>query len=185
MDHLDEVASSCRSHVAETLVFRGSQGLEDGFQPFKHILLPANHQGVTFNQPPDAAAGAHVHEVDTVLSQFLRPPHTVLVVGVATVKNGIPSRQQRYEAVYSVLGRLADGQHHPDSLGGGQIFDKFFDGRHPNRSLGLTSGDRLGTPVVGHDAMPTVQQALHHIPAHAAQANHANLHNVPLSDNLD
>jgi len=55
--------------AAPALVCRRRQGREDGAQASDDLLIAADHQAVAFGQAPDAAAGAHVHEVQAACLQ--------------------------------------------------------------------------------------------------------------------
>src|SRR3546814_11633759 len=82
VDHLGEVARADRPHVAPALVLAGRQGLEDRAQAVDCALLAADHHAVALGPPPNAAAGAAVDVVQSLVGDGFSAAPRVLVVEV-------------------------------------------------------------------------------------------------------
>jgi hypothetical protein len=95
-----------------------------------------------------------------------------LVVGplrVAAVDDQVPVLEQRGEAGDGVPGDPARGDHHPDDPGRGERLDQ--------RSQARDVGD-LGVGVVPRDLEALLAQAGAHVPAHLAQTDESDVHDV-------
>ncbi len=174
--HLDKVARAAAPHVAIAPVRAGGQGLEQRLQALKHLALPAHHQAVAVPQAPDAAAGAHVQEIDAALRQGLAAAHALFVVGVAPVDHRIARRQGIGQGGDGLLrGRPRRG-HHPHRPGRGQPSDQPGHRGGARRAQARQSRHRLRAGVVDHHPVPALQQPLRHVAAHAAQTDHSHVH---------
>src|SRR4029079_4925312 len=72
------------------------QGAEDRIEALEHRWFACEHQAVAALAAPDAAAGAHVDEMDAVLGEVAGAGNVVVVVRVAAVDDGIACREERH-----------------------------------------------------------------------------------------
>jgi hypothetical protein len=113
VDHLDKVAGTGRSDMPPAAVRRRSQRLKDRSKATDTLLVAADHQAEPLSQPPDAAAGADIEEVQAALSYLRGPVHGVAVVRIAAVNDDVAGRQQGQETVDRVIHWLPGGDHQP------------------------------------------------------------------------
>ena len=179
MHHFGEVAGAGGAHVGQALIRRRGQGLKDGFQTAVGVGIAAHHQGVAVDQAPDAAAGAGVQQVDAQRRQVFAPAHSVLVVGVAAVDDGVAGGQQAGQFVHNGVGDGAGGQHQPHGAGRRQPVNQRRRRGGGGAAGGGRGGHRIGVPVIDHYPMAAVEQPPGHIAAHAAQANHPDFQGCP------
>ena len=154
---------------------RPAQGLEDRVEPFHGRIVAADHHAVASFESPDAAAGAHVHVMDLFGGKVLRPANVVDVIRVAAVDEDVASFEQRREiGNASVHGR---GRHHqPNRPRFLQLRHEIRERRRTNRLLLNQTGDGLRRAVVDDALVPLLHEPADHVGAHAAQADHSELH---------
>src|SRR5882757_4288055 len=97
MHHLDEVSGARRSYAPPSLILGRSQRLEDWCEPFNRLFVAANHQAVSLFQTPHAARCAAVHKMKTLVRQLGVAALRVLVVGVASIDEGVSLLHQGLE----------------------------------------------------------------------------------------
>ena len=183
VNHLDEMAGAVRSAVEIALLGGAAHGRptrsarevagarcqpqEDRIEVSDHRLLASDHQAIAALQPPDAAAGPHVHVVDALLSELPRAPDVVDVIGITAVDEDVAGREMGNQ--------FSDGRVH------GCRRDHQPDG--PRRlQLPHQIGDRRGAdglgprqllhcfrrPVEDHASVATCKKPPRHVRAHAA-----------------
>src|SRR5690606_30944329 len=64
VNHLDKVACSAGADMPPAQIRRGREGFKGRAQVSYGFIVAADHEAVTFGQPPDAAAGPHVDKMN-------------------------------------------------------------------------------------------------------------------------
>jgi hypothetical protein len=144
----------------------GRQRLEDRLQPVHWLVVSARHQAEPDPEAPDPAGDADVDEVDPLVAGRRVPPDRVVEVGVAPVHDGVTAVEDAEHLLEGLLRDLAGRNHQPN---GARLLELL-------RQLLERVGRRLDVRVVGLDLVAVLAQALRHPAAHAAQADHSELH---------
>ena len=129
-------------------------------------MLAADHQAVAVREPPDAARNAGVDVLELVLAREGRPPLGVAEVRIASVDDDVTRLEQADEGLDGLLGRIAGRDHQPDGPPRLELADQLLE-----RGRRAAAASRVGRHLV-----PIALQALRHVPAHAAQSDHCELH---------
>ena len=190
VDHLDEVAGAVRPAMqvallggavalatggARDVADAGRQGLEDRVEAADHVGFAADHHAIAPVEAEHAAAGADVDIVDLLRGQFLGAADVVDVVGVAAVDQDVAGFEQRQQ----VGDRRVDhrGRHHqPQRPRLGELGDLVLHRGGAGRALFRQRVHRGGGAVEDHAFVAALHQAADHVGAHAAQADHSELH---------
>ena len=153
----------------------GASAAKIGSRRCTGAALAADHQAVAALQAMDAAAGADVHVVEPPPGQRRGAADVVVVVRVAAVDDDVARGEQRRQRVH--LGIDQRRRHHqPHRARRPQRVDEAGQRRRPGGAFGRQCGDRLRRDVE-HDALVAgAQQPPHHVPAHASQPDHPQLH---------
>ena len=152
------------------------QSFENRLQVVKGRLVAADHHAVTAVQTPDTAAGAHVNVANAFASHGLGAAHVVLVIGVATINDGVAGREHLAELRHGGFGNGARGQHDPDRARRRHLGHQV---RHVGAGRGAFTGQLFHACRIGvkhHAAVPTAHEAPHDISTHPTQADHSELH---------
>ena len=182
VDHLHEVARAGRAAVQPALLLGcrvalaagGAHGGADaGCERLEHrreaadgLVVAADHQAVAALAAPDASADADVDVVDAPAAELGRAAQVVDVVRVAAVDDRVALGQVRRELAH-------DGVHDPCRH------------HHPHRPRGVellhellerARRARVDLRVERLDVMSRRAQALRHVRAHPAEADHSQLH---------
>ncbi|MNT17633.1 hypothetical protein D3C72_1527940 [compost metagenome] len=176
VNHLGEVACAGRADARPAAVLGRCQRAQQRCDLFDHRGIATHHQAVAFLQAPHAAAGAAVHVAQVIFGQRLGATDRVLVVGVATVDDDVTFGQVRGQLAQRLVHGLAGRHHQPHHArhrqrghcGGQRI-------HHLQAGLGGALAGALARVVADH-AVATAVQALGHVGAHAAEADHCNIH---------
>src|SRR5206468_2620022 len=126
----------------------------------------AGHQAEADLEPPDPAGDADVDEVDALLLRGRVAADRVPEVRVAAVDDDVARLDDLEQLLERLLGDLAGWDHHPEDARRLELREELVE----------RLGRRLDVRVVGHDLVPAVAESLRHPAAHAAQADHAELH---------
>src|SRR5215471_10842688 len=176
VDHLHEVAGTCRTDVRPATMRGRRQGLKYRTQPFNSSRIASNHQAVAFTLAPDAAAGPGIDEVKPVRTQGCCTPHRVFIVRVASINDDVALLCKTSNQVQRLLHDIARRDHHPYGPWRLELTNQRFD----RCSAGSA---KCGDPrhccridVVNHHSMAALNQTLCHVCAHAAQTNHSQFH---------
>ncbi len=154
----------------------GSERLPDRIEALDDIAVAADHQAISALEPPDAAARPRVDVVDVLRAQLRGAPHIVLEVGVAAIDQGVTRLQEAAELADESFRRRSCGDHDPGGPGRAQLRDEVLERR---RSRGAFLREALHgrrVAVEHHALMAASQQPPHHVAAHAAEADHSDLH---------
>ncbi len=109
--------------------------------------------------------------------QFLGAADVVLVEGIAAIDDDVVRLQQAAEMFDRLFGDLAGRQHHPN--GARLVSERLHHLRERSGGCGALLRQRLarlGVGVEHHAMVPRLHQAARDVAAHAAQADHADLH---------
>src|SRR3972149_2630126 len=87
VNHFDEVAGAARPDVEKAVL--GRKSFKNGFESSDDFLFAADHHAVADLEPPDAAAGAGVDEVQAVALEAAGGPDRIFVIRVAAVDEDI------------------------------------------------------------------------------------------------
>src|SRR4029077_6502907 len=118
-------------------------------------------------QAPDPAGDPGVDEVDAGLAEHLGVLLVIDVVRVAAVDDQVPGFKQAVKVIDRLLGGAARGDHDPHRTRRGQPVPQLCQG---------CDVPALGVVVVTDHVVSCAAQALRHVAAHLAQADHADLH---------
>jgi hypothetical protein len=115
-------------------------------------------------------------------SEFLGTADVVHVVGIAPVDENVPLLEMGQKVSDSLV-HYCRRDHQPDCSRLFQLLHEVGERRGPN---GFLLGQLLyhgWRPVEDHAVMASLEKTPHHVGAHAAQADHAELHNELLYRN--
>ena len=163
--HLREVARAGRADV-RVAVRRRERG-EDRLQPLDRLGVAADHRAEADLQAPDAAGDAGVDEVEPLRLRGRVATLRVAEVRVAAVDDRVARVRERQQLLEGVLGDLPGRDHHPEGA------------RRVELRLQLRErrgGARLDGRVVRLHVVAVLAQTLRHSVAHAAEADHPELH---------
>ena len=145
----------------------------------ERVAARADHQTVAALGAPHAAARSHIGVPDSALLKQARAAHVVLEVGVAAVNDDVVPSEAFGQRGDGLLRGVARRQHHPRDPRRFQPSRERVERIGRLGSLGRERGSRLAVAVVDDALMPTAQKAPHHVAAHAAESDHADLHTAP------
>ena len=157
----------------------GASDREHRREPSHRRVRPADHQAEAALPAEHAAAHADVHVVDALRAQLLGPPDVVAVERVAAVHDGVARGEPPRQVVHDGL-RHAGRHHDPDGPRRGELLDELVHRARPGGALGLQARHGVGAVVVGDALVAGRHEPAHHVRAHPAQADHAELHSVAL-----
>ncbi len=170
VDHLGEVAGAGAAGVDETAFRR--QRIEHRLGEGDVLRRATDHEAVPLRATPHAATGAGVDVAEPGGAERLGSTRAVMPVGVAALDHHVALREQCAEAPDRVLGGIAGGHHHPHQPRGGQ---------RGHQVLERTYVRRLAEDVVADHLVSAIAEAFGHVPAHAPESDHAQLHGRPSS----
>jgi hypothetical protein len=151
------------------------QRVEDRIEAFDRSVRPADHHAIAAFEPPHAAGRADVDIVDALRAEFLRVADVVDIVRVPAVDDAVARLEQRGEVRNARIGH-AGRYHQPHRARFVELADEIFQRGCTGRAFLAQPRDGLGAAVV-HDArVSPAHQAPHHVRAHAAEADHPELH---------
>jgi hypothetical protein len=177
--HLDVVAGAGGADVREAVL--RSESAEDRLGSPDGRLAAADHQAVAVFQPPDAPAGARVHQLDAAASQGGAAPDGVVEIGVSAVDDDVAPLQSGQEQLDGLIDRLAGRHHEPDDTRRREAASQVGEVLRALRAIGGDLGDRRNGPVPRHDFVSSPEQAPRHVAAHPAETHHREFHVVSLS----
>jgi hypothetical protein len=164
VDHLHEVPGARPAHVR--VAVRRRERRQCRLERPHRLLLAAGHQAVADLEPPDAAGDADVDEVDPALGGGGEAPLRVAEVGVAAVDDRVAGSGELEQLAEGRLRDLAGRHHRPEDARRVELVAQL--GERPRR--------RLHDRVVRLHLDPVLLEALRHVAAHAAEADHPELH---------
>src|SRR5258705_1542601 len=142
---------------------------------FPEAVSPADHLAVAAFEPPDAAAGADVNVVNAFGSEFLGAANVVDVVRVAAVDEDVVLAEFGSEIGDGGVND-GGGNHQPDGPRLLKFADEVVDGRGAGGAFTNKLLHRFRAAVVDDALMAIFLEAPHHVGAHSAQSDHAELH---------
>src|SRR5690625_593256 len=180
VDHFHEVSRSRRTHVAPAHTRSESQYLENRPEMVHRFRLTADHHAVTFLQPPDAAARAHVDHPDAHLFQNLRPHHRLTVARVTAVDHDVTLIELFCHADHGVACHPPGGKHKPHGPRRLELRHHIQHRLHDLRTVIRQGLPHLLIAVVTHHPVPGTHQPPCNITAHLAKPNDCDIHLSPL-----
>ena len=151
------------------------QRREQRIEVLHDIGVAADHHAIAAFQPPNAAAGADVDEMNVPGFELLRPANIVNVIRVAAVDQnvaGFKMRQQIGDDAIHGSGRY----HQPDNARLDQFLDEVRGGSGTDGFFLHKFRYGVCRSIVDDTLMAALQQAPHHVSAHPAEADHSELH---------
>jgi hypothetical protein len=139
----------------------------------------ADHQAVAAIETPHAAGGADVEIVNALGGELLRSRDRILVMRVAAVDDDVAARHQRPQRRDHIVNHRG-GHHQPDGARRLQLLDETLEGCGVDRAFALERAAGFGAAVVDDGGMPGADEALDHVGAHPAEADHADLHQTSI-----
>ena len=138
-------------------------------------ILAADHVAVAALQTPHAAADADIDVVNALGLQLAGAADVVMVVGIATLDDDVVALEQRHQRMqHGIHG--SGRQHQPHGARLRQRLHEVPEARRAPRTLGDRLLHDIRVTVEDHATMAGLHQALHHVGAHATQADHAEFH---------
>src|SRR5215212_4040755 len=140
-----------------------------------HFLLTADHLAVTAIESPNTAARSHVDVMNTSIAQLASATNVVNVIGVAAVDDYVARTHESEELIDNgVYQRRRD--HQPDCARLLELRDEVVERLGADCALVHDRLHRFRAAVVNNTLVAAAQKAPHHVGAHAAEANHSDLH---------
>src|SRR5262249_38386211 len=160
----------------------GRQRLENRVEPPDRLVGAADHHAVAALQAPDTAARPYVHVMDLLRREFPGAADVVHVVGVAAVDEDVAGLEMGQEVG---AGYVHDGRrdHQPDGPRLVELLHEVLQRGGAHRLLLDQFFHRLGRAVEDHALVACPEKPPHHVGAHPAQADHAELHHKLLYEN--
>src|SRR3972149_5462566 len=87
VNHLDEMAGAARSDMEKAVL--GRKRLKNGFEVGDDFFLAADHHAVADLETPDAAAGAGVNKMQSLLFEFFGAPNRIFIIRIAAVDEDV------------------------------------------------------------------------------------------------
>ena len=171
MHHLDEVAGAGGADPSPPRVCAGSEGFEDGAEALDGLNVAADHHAVALFQAPDAARGADIDEVEALGCGFSVAADGILVVGVASVNEGVAGGEMRLQLGDGLVDGVALGNHDPDGARGFELGDHLFQAGCAHVARCGEFGDSVCAEVEAHYLMAAQPKPLRHVAAHLAETN--------------
>src|SRR5204863_9994140 len=125
---------------------------------------------------PDAARGSGVEVTNALAGELLGAAGVIFEVRVAAVDDDVSTGEQAGSLLHGALGGVAGGHHQPHRAGRLELLDQLFERAGGYRAFTGELLHRVHGAVVHHHLVPALHQPAHHVRAHAAQANHSDLH---------
>ena len=148
-------------------------GFQNRFEPLDDLLFAADHQTVADLEPPDAAAGAGVDEVQALWFEFFGAPDRILVIGIAAVDDDVAFGEDWQQLLDGLIDGVARRYHQPDGARRTQLIGEIRQGTGPQGAPVDDPLDRLAAAVIGNHPMAAQHQPLGHIGSHAAKPDHS------------
>ena len=167
MHHLGEVTRADRAGVHEPVLRRRLEAVEGRLDLGDVFRGAAGHQRVAVVEPPDATRDTAVDVADAALGQLLGGDLVVGPARVAAVDDHVALAHQLAQRRDGLPGGVAGGNHHPDDLGTRQRLYQLLEAGHV---------PQLGVAVEADHRVAVAAQALAHVAAHLAEADHADVH---------
>ena len=159
----------------------GASVAKIGRKASDHGLVATDHHAVPLIESPHSAAGAAVDVVDASVVEDLCAAQRVLVVGIAAVDEGVAGRQQRQERRDAAVGDGTGRDHEPQRARPRQAGNEHLQRRRGPGAAFLNVLARLRLGVEADHSMRAAHEPLRHVGAHAAQADHSDLHGSPFT----
>ena len=161
----------------------GRERAQEGLDALHCLDGAADHQSVAVHEAPDAARDSGIHVLQAERRQFGGPPHAVAVPGIRPVHHDVARRQQFAQLREGRLGRRAGRQHQPEDAGRRKrLHERGQRLGHGHPRFARDAGARARGTVPGGHLEPRPGDAPGHVPAHAAESDHADAmcHALPL-----
>jgi hypothetical protein len=139
------------------------------------IVLTADHHAVASLEPEHAAARADVDVMNISRGQCLRTTDVIDVVRVAAVDQDVAWIEMRQQLVDGLV-HEGDWHHEPQRTGLIEFPDQLAERSCTDRTVPGVFLDCFRCHVEDDAAVTAFEQTAHHVAAHAAQTNHAELH---------
>ncbi len=175
VDHLREVPGADLADVGQTgagaagldRVALGGERLEDRPDAGDVLVGAADHQGVPVLEAPHPAGHAGVDEADASLGEPGGVVDGVREGAVPALDDQVALAEQPVELVQHAVGRIARGHHHPH--GSGRL-------ERPDQRGQRVDVALVAVRVEAHHVVAAAAEALGHVPAHPAEADHPESH---------
>ncbi len=165
--HLREVSGAGRADVRVAVL--GRERREDRLEPLHRVVLAADHETEADLEAPDPAGDAGVDEVQSLLLRFAITALRVAEVRVAAVDDRVALVGELQELLERVLRDLPGRDHHPERARCVELRLQLLERR---------GRARLDGGIEGTNVVVVLAQAVGHPVAHAAEADHSELHQV-------
>jgi hypothetical protein len=172
---LRSAANLLPSGSARNIAGAWGQGPKDRIEVPDNVGFAADHHAIAPFQSPDPAAGPHIHVVNSFGPKLRSSPDVVDVIGVPAVDENIAG----FEIGRQICNRAIDHgrrNHQPDGSRLFQLLDQILQAGGARRLLSHKLFHRFRRKVEDHGLLALFQKAPNHIGAHAAQADHSQLH---------
>src|SRR5882762_443681 len=160
---------------ARCVAATGGERLEDGVEMADGIVFAADHLAIAALESPNAAARADIHIVNAFRREFLGAANVVDVVGVAAVDDDVAGLKLRSQVVQRGVDD-AGGHHEPDSARLREFLYEIVERRRTYRTFRAELLHGIGAAVEDNALVTIFLQAAHHVGAHPAETDHAELH---------
>src|SRR5690348_2992217 len=139
------------------------------------VFFAADHLAIAALEAPDATAGADVDVMNAAWGEFLGAANVVDVVGVAAVDENVAGFEFGGEVVQRCIDHTG-GDHQPDSARLAEFLYEIVERRRAGGALSAELFYGVGAAVVDDALVAVFLQAAHHVGAHPAETDHAELH---------
>src|ERR1700680_690648 len=156
---------------------RRGERREDRTPVVDGVRIAAGHEAVAHLETPDAAAGSGVDEADAALCAGRGARNRIVVVAVATIDDGVAFLQQRLQRRHRAVGDLSRRHHDPDAAWLVELRDELVEAPRRRCAGALDTGAGLWVRVVRDDRVIAITaESMHHVGAHPAEPDKADLH---------
>src|SRR5258707_5399929 len=160
---------------ARSVAAAGSERFESGVEMADDVVFAADHLAIAALQSPDAAGGADIDVVNAPGGEFLGASNVVDVIRVAAVDHDVAGFELRGEVMQGGI-HNAGGHHQPDGARLRQFFYEVVERRRACRAFCAKLLHGIRASVVDNALVAVFLQAAHHVGAHSAETDHAELH---------
>src|SRR6266478_1965126 len=160
---------------ARSVAAAGSERFENGVEMADGVVFATDHLAIAALQSPDAAAGADIDVVNAPGGEFLGASNVVDVIRIAAVDDDVAGFELRGQVVQGGI-HNASRNHQPDGPRLREFFHEVVERRRARRAFCAKLLHGIGAAVVDNALVPVLLQAAHHVGAHPAETDHAELH---------